>query len=269
VTAFELKARAYATALDWGVPRLRRIALRNLELAGFADVSSKIADGVFLSVGRIMASVAKFPSITRDNVHDWIRYDGLANFTAAQANGKGVLVATAHLGNWELSAFSHALMTAPMHIVVRPLDNPRLDAFVERRRALSGNHIIHKKEAAREILRALAAGDAVGILIDQNTTPAEGVFIDFFGRKACAGTAFVKFAHHTGAAVVPGYALWSDAEKRYILRFDPEIQMNGDVQADTQRVHRAIEHVIREHPDQWLWIHRRWKTRPPGEPGLY
>lgn len=268
MTAFELKARAYAKALDWGVPRLRRVAIRNLELAGLDD-PDRIADGVFLSVGRIMASVAKFPSITRANVHEWIRCDGLKNFTNAQARGKGVLVATAHLGNWELSAFSHALMTAPMHIVVRPLDNPRLDAFVEKRRALSGNHVIHKKEAAREILRALAAGDAVGILIDQNTTPAEGVFIDFFGRKACAGTAFVKFAHHTGAAVVPGYALWSESEKKYILRFDPEIEMSGDIPADTQRVHAALEGVIREHPDQWLWIHRRWKTRPPGEPALY
>jgi KDO2-lipid IV(A) lauroyltransferase len=268
VTAFELKARACAKALDWGVPRLRRIALRNLELAGFAD-PDRIADGVFLSVGRIMASVAKFPAITRENVDEWIRYDGLENFTAAQAKGRGVLVATAHLGNWELSAFTHALMTAPMHIVVRPLDSPRLDAFVEKRRALSGNHIIRKKEAAREILRALGAGDAVGILIDQNTSPAEGVFIDFFGRKACAGTAFVKFAHHTRAAVVPGYALWSEEEKRYILRFDPEIEMTSDVQNDTQRVHAHLERVIREHPDQWLWIHRRWKSRPSGEDPLY
>ncbi|HSP69076.1 MAG TPA: lysophospholipid acyltransferase family protein [Bryobacteraceae bacterium] len=269
MTSFELKARAFATALDWGVPRLRRVALRNLELAGFGDVSERIADGVFLSIGRIMASVAAFPSITRANVHEWIRYHGLENFTAAQAKGRGVLVATAHLGNWELSAFTHALMTAPMHIVVRPLDNPRLDAWVERRRTLSGNHVIRKKEAAREILRALSAGDAVGILMDQNTTPAEGVFVDFFGRKACAGTAFVKFAHHTGAAVVPGYALWSESEKRYILRFDPEITMTGDVQADTQSVHSELERVIRAHPDQWLWVHRRWKTRPPGEASLY
>ena len=269
MTAFELHARAYAKALDWGVPRLRRVAIRNLELAGFATVSDEIADGVFLSVGRIMASVAKFPDITRANVHRWICYDGLENFTAAQAKGRGVLVATAHLGNWELSAFSHALMTAPMHIVVRPLDNPRLDRWVQRRRALSGNHIIQKSEAARQILKALAAGEAVGILIDQNTTPSEGVFIDFFGRKACAGTAFVKFAHHTGAAVVPGYALWSDQEKRYILRFDPEIEMIGDVQADTQCVHAVLERVIEKHPDQWLWIHRRWKTRPPGEAPLY
>jgi len=269
VTSFELKARACAKALDWGVPRLRRVALRNLELAGVPN-PDQIADGVFLSVGRIMASVAAFPSITRANVHEWIRYDGLENFTAAQAKGRGVLVATAHLGNWELSAFTHAIMTAPMHIVVRPLDNPRVNAWVENRRALSGNHIIQKKDAAREILRALSAGSAVGILIDQNTTPSEGVFIDFFGRKACAGTAFVKFAHHTGAAVVPGYALWSDQEKKYVLRFDPEVPMSrGDVAADTQRMHAELERVIRAHPDQWLWVHRRWKTRPPGEPSLY
>ena len=141
--------------------------------------------------------------------------------------------------------------------------------MVEQRRALSGNHVIPKKDAARGILRALAAGDAVGILIDQNTTPDQGVFIDFFGSKACAGTAFVKFAHHSGAAVVPGYALWSDKEQRYVLRFDPEMEMTGDVQEDTQRVHARLERVIRKHPDQWLWIHRRWKTRPPGEPSLY
>ena len=254
--------------LDLAVPRLRRTALRNLELAGFED-RKRIADGVFRSIGRIVVSFAKFPKINRENVHEWIRYDGLENFTAAQARGKGVLIATAHMGNWELSAFAHALMTAPMHIVVRPLDNPKIDAFVEHRRALSGNHIILKKVAARGILRALQAGDAVGILIDQNATLDEGVFIDFFGRKACAGTAFVKFAHHSGAPVILGFALWSEAEKRYILRFYPQVEMTGDVQADTQRVHSLLERVVREYPDQWLWIHRRWKTRPPGEANLY
>src|SRR6185436_11949123 len=241
---------------------------RNLQLAGF-DHAERIADGVFLSVGRIMASVAKFPSITRTNVHDWIRYDGLENFTAAQAKGRGVLVATAHLGNWELSAFAHAFMTAPMHIVVRPLDNPKIDALVERYRALSGNHIIRKKEAVRGILRALQAGDAVGILIDQNASLEEGVFIDFFGMKACAGTHFAAFSKHSGAAVVPGFALWHEDEQKYVLRFYPEVPMSGDVQADTQRVHAVLESVIRQYPDQWLWIHRRWKTRPPGEAPLY
>jgi KDO2-lipid IV(A) lauroyltransferase len=180
-----------------------------------------------------------------------------------------VLVATAHLGNWELSAFAHAWMTAPMNIVVRPLDNPQIDAMVEQRRGLSGNRVIQKRDAARGILRALAANEAVGILIDQNTTLDQGVFIDFFGRKACAGSAFAKIAQHSGAAVVPGYALWSEQEQRYILRFYPAIEMTGEVVADTQRIHSQLESIIREHPDQWLWIHRRWKTRPPGEEPLY
>ena len=254
--------------LNLAIPRLRRIALRNLELAGLSH-REEIADGVFRSIARLVIHFARLPRMNRENIHQWIRYEGLENFTSALARGKGVLVSTAHLGNWELSAFAHAWMTAPMHIVVRPLDNPRVDELVEHTRALSGNHIIRKKEAAREILRALSAGEAVGILMDQNVGLSEGVFVDFFGVKACAGTAFVKFAHHSGAAVVPGFALWSDAEQRYILRFYPEIAMSGNLQEDTQGIHSMLEGVIREYPDQWLWIHRRWKTRSPGQPSLY
>jgi len=267
VARFPGLARLYVKLLDLAVPRFRRIARRNLEIAGIPDES--VIRGMFASIARLLVSFAKFPSITRENVGDWIRYEGLENFKSARARGCGVLVATAHLGNWELSAFAHALMTAPMHVVVRPLDNPRLDALVEQRRALSGNHVISKREAAREILRALKSRDAVGILIDQNTAPEEGVFVDFFGTKACAGAAFVKLAHHSGAAVIPGYALWSEPERRYILRFDPEIKMTGDVQADTQRIHAHLESVILQHADQYFWIHRRWKTRPPGEPAIY
>ena len=171
-------------------------------------------------------------------------------------------------GNWEFLA-RPSRFNAPMHIVVRPIDNPRIDALVESRRELSGNRAIAKKDAARGILRALAGGDAVGVLIDQNTTPDQGVFIDFFGVKACAGSAFVKLAHHSGAAVVPGYALWSDKERRYVLYFEPAVEMTGDVQQDTQQVHARLEAAIRKHPDQWLWIHRRWKTRPPGQKPIY
>ena len=268
VAVFPSLSNVIAKLLDRLVPRLRRIAVKNLTMAGYSN-PDEIADGIFVSVARLLQTFARLPRLTPQNISSLIGYDGLDNFQNALARGKGVLVATAHLGNWELSAFAHAWMTAPMHIVVRPIDNPRIDALVERYRGLSGNHIIEKKDAARGILKALKAGDAVGILIDQNTTLDQGVFIDFFGRKACAGSAFVKLAHHSGAAVVPGFALWSDEEQRYILRFYSEIQMSGDVVEDTQRIHSQLESVIREYPDQWLWIHRRWKTRPPGEAALY
>jgi len=261
-------ARFYVRLLDLALPRLRRTALKNLEMAGFAG-RERITTGVFDSIARLVVSFARFPRITRDNVQDLIRYEGLENFQQAHSLGKGVLVATGHFGNWELSAFAHAYLTASMHIVVRPIDNARIDALVEHRRELSGNRAIAKKDAARGILRALTAGDAVGVLIDQNTTPDQGAFIDFFGVKACAGSAFVKLAQHSGAAVVPGYALWSDKEERYVLHFEPAVEMTGDVVEDTQRVHARLEAAIRKHPEQWLWIHRRWKTRPPGERPIY
>lgn len=261
-------ARFYARLLDIAVPRLRRTALTNLEMAGFAG-RERIVAGVYDSIARLAVSFARFPRITRENIKQWITYEGFENFENARQRGQGVLIATAHLGNWELSAFAHAYLAAPMHIVVRPLDNARIDALVEKYRGLSGNYIIQKKDAARGILRALTAGDAVGILIDQNTAPDEGVFIDFFGVPACAGSAFVKLARHSGAAVVPGYAIWSEKDQRYVLHFEPEVEMTGDFQADTQRVHARLETAIRKHPDEWLWIHRRWKTRPPGEKAIY
>ncbi len=156
-----------------------------------------------------------------------------------------------------------------MHVMIRPLDNPAIDRLVEHRRALSGNQLIAKRDAARAVLRALQHNDAVGILIDQNTSLDEGVFVDFFGTPACANTAFAKIAARTGAAVIPGFALWSENEQRYVLRFHPPIAMSGDAAQDTARLHKFLENVIREHPGQWLWIHRRWKTRPPGEPPIY
>lgn len=261
-----------ARALDLAVPKLRRVAMTNLSFA-FPELSiesrSGIVDGVFESIGRLLFAVSRFPRLNASNIRTWIDYDGLSNYLDAKKNGRGVLVATAHLGNWELSAFAHALMTEPMHIMVRPLDNALIDGLVEGRRTLSGNTLIEKREGARSVLKALRANAAVGILIDQNTSASEGVWIDFFGKPACASSAFAKLAHHSGAAVVPGFALWDKKLDRYILRFYPEVEMTGDVQADTQNIHRIFEQVIRENPDQWLWIHRRWKTRPPGEPPLY
>jgi KDO2-lipid IV(A) lauroyltransferase len=262
----------YAGLLDLAVPRLRRVARRNLAMA-FPELShdqrDRIADGVFRSIGRLLYTFARFPRIHAANAGDWIRYEGREHFERALERGRGVLFATAHLGNWELSAFAHALMSGPMHVVVRPIDNPRIDAMIERRRALSGNFFIQKKEAARAILQALKRNEAVGILIDQNSTQDQGVFVDFFGVPACAGTGFAKLAAHSGATVIPGFALWLESERRYVLRFYPPVEITGDATEDTRRMQRILENVIREYPDQWLWIHRRWKTRPPGEKPIY
>jgi KDO2-lipid IV(A) lauroyltransferase len=265
-------ARFYVSLLDLAIPRLRRTAMRNLEFA-YPEKSQAerraITDDVFLSIARLIWIFARFPQFNSQNIHNLIRYEGLEHYLEAKKAGRGILFATAHFGNWELSAFSHALMTEPMHIMIRPLDNRGVDRLVEDRRRLSGNHLIVKWDGARAVLRALHQNEAVGVLIDQNTSIQEGVFVDFFGIPACANTAFAKIAAKTGAAVIPGFAIWSEEERKYILKFHPPLEISGDATEDTRRLHAVLEGVIRDHPGQWLWIHRRWKTRPAGEPSLY
>jgi len=246
--------------------RFKKVAEANLSMALPEANHAAVIEGCFRSVARLLALLPRFPSIHQGNVREWIRYDGFEHFEQAKRRGKGVLFATAHLGNWEFSAFAHALMAEPMAIVVRPLDNPWLDRLATRYRTLSGNRVLARTDYARPMLEILRSNGALGILVDQNVTADRGVFVDFFGIPACVDAGFAKLAAHTGATVIPGYALWSEEERKFILRFDPPVPMSGDALADTQSVQAALERAIRRHPDQWLWIHRRWKTRPPAEP---
>jgi len=248
-----------ARLFDRVAPRLRRTARENLLRAGYTE-PEPIVDGVFVSLGRLLHSFAHFPGINKANVREWIDYEGFEHYAEAKRRGQGVLFATGHLGNWELSAFAHALLTEPMQVVVRPLDNVSLDRFVAARRALSGNGVIEKKDFARGLLRALRQNEAVGILVDQNALANEGIFVDFFGRPACTSPVFAKIAARSGATVLPGFAVWRDG--RFVLKFYPPLEMTGDETADTQLVQSAVERAVREFPDQWLWIHRRWKTQP-------
>jgi len=265
-------ARGYCRTLDLAQPRLRRVAMRNLALAmpeKTLNQHKRIADGVFRSLARLLVTFAKFPGLRREDADRWVRCEGSEHLEAAQRLGRGVLFATAHLGDWELGALAHAVRFGPMQVVARPLDNPRIDRLVARRRTSLGNVVIEKREAARPILKALSANQAVGILIDQNTTPDQGTFVDFFGTPACAGTGFAKIAAHSGAVVLPAFVFWLEEEKRYVLRYYPPVEMTGQPEEDTRRLHKGLETLIRQYPDQWLWIHRRWKTRPPGEPAIY
>ena len=262
----------YAGLLDRFIPRLRRTAEVNLTFA-FPERDeawrTKTTDEIFQSIGRILVALSRFPAINKGNVGDWIRYEGFEHYVEAKNAGRGVLFATAHLGNWELSAFAHALLTEPMHVVVRPLDNPVIDEMVETRRGLSGNNLLSKRDFARSILHALRRNEPVGILVDQNSAPENAVFVPFFGVPASTNMTFARLAARSGAAVIPGFAVWSEAERKYILRFYPLLQMTGDPEEDTRRIQASIETAVREYPGQWLWIHRRWKHRPAGEPDLY
>ncbi len=203
------------------------------------------------------------------------RYEGLEYFLAAESKGKGVLVLTGHLGSWELSSFLHSLHGHPMSMVIRRLDNPLIDRMVNAIRCLHGNRVLHKDDFARGLLRAMSKGETVGILMDTNMTPPQGVFVPFFGVEACTASGMARVARKTGAAVLPGFLLWEEAEDRYVLRFGEELRLqqtedeDGDALANTALFARVTEEYIRRYPDQWLWMHRRWKTRPPGEQPIY
>jgi Kdo2-lipid IVA lauroyltransferase/acyltransferase len=258
--------------------RLRRVGIRNLELA-FPEMTPRDREATLRSeyrnLGFLLAEFCKMPGYTGEAASRFIRYEGLENYLAARDRGKGVLVLTGHLGAWELSSFYHSLMGMPMGMVIRRLDNPLVDAFVNRIRCLHGNRVIHKDDFARGLIASMRAAETVGILMDTNMTPPQGVFVPFFGVLACTASGMARIAARTEAAVVPGFLLWEESKQRYVLHFGEELPVirTGDAEQDalanTASFTAAIERYIRQYPEQWLWLHRRWKTRPPGEEGIY
>lgn len=275
-------ARVLVRILTWsvylGLTRLRRVGERNLEMA-LPEVPhrerTRILRHVYRNLGWQMVEFCRLPGYTVENTQGWIRTEGLEHYLAAEAKGRGVLVLTGHLGAWELSSFYHSLMGHPMGIVIRRLDNRMLDEYVNSVRCLHGNRVLHKNDFARGLLKAMHAGQTVGILMDTNMTPPQGEFVPFFGITACTASGLARVALKTGAAVLPGFCVWEEAEQRYVLHFGPELRFaksgdhEGDILAATRQCNDVLEAWIRRYPDQWLWIHRRWKTRPAGEPGLY
>ena len=274
-------ARVAGISIAWLVyllhGKLRRVGMRNLELA-FPEKSrrerKRILHGVFTSLGRQVAEVCLFPKYTRENVAKTVVYEGFEYFERALARGKGVIFLTGHVGAWELSAFAHSLYGYPLNIVMRPLDNPYLDRLTREYRTMHGNKTVDK-DFARGLIAAMRKGETVGVLMDTNMIASQGVFVDFFGIPACTASGVARVALKTDAAVVPGFTIWDPALQKYRLRFDPPVELvrsgntEADVVANTAKFTKVIEDYVRKYPDQWLWVHRRWKTRPKGETGLY
>ena len=258
--------------------RQRRAGLRNLEMA-FPELSGTaredILRGSFDNLGRLLVEFTHLPELNKSNVCRFVVHDGLENYLEGLRRGRGVIFMTAHFGAWELSSFAHALYGYPLRFVVRPIDNPHVERLISMYRTRSGNIPIERRRAARDILKALRQNEAVGILFDQNTTRSEGVFAEFFGIPAATTPSLALFALRTGAAVVPGFLIWDESLKKHRLRLDPPVELidtgnlDHDVLENTKLFNKILEGYIRKYPDQWLWIHRRWKTRPEGQGSLY
>ncbi len=251
------------------VPRQRLIAVYNLRRA-FPEKSDaeilRIARGVYRNMGIMAAEFFDIPRLTKENIGKLVEAEGLEHCLKALEKGRGVLFFTAHFSNWELSAAAAALLIKPVVAIYRTLDNALLDHLVLRVRSASGNTLLPKENAMRQMIRSLKRNDIVGILIDQNVAWNEGVFVDFFGRPACTTDGLALLALHTEAPVLPGYIVrLPDGRYRLVVGPEVEITRTGDrakdVLANTQRFTKVIEETVRRYPDQWFWVHQRWKTQ--------
>jgi KDO2-lipid IV(A) lauroyltransferase len=252
--------------------RHRLIALHNLRCA-FPEKDMedliRIAKGVYRNLAITAAEFFSMPSITLENLHEWVEMEGLEHFEAGIAQGKGLLTIIAHFGNWELMPVTVPLFLKfpkPSHIVYRPLDSPVLDNMVEHVRTINGNEMLPKGGASKRIMELLKENHAIAILSDQNAAVREGVFVNFFGRPACTSVGLAVLALRSGAPVLPMFmARQKSGKYKFILKPLVEVSQTGDYEKDilvnTERFTKVVEDVVREYPDQWFWIHQRWKTK--------
>jgi KDO2-lipid IV(A) lauroyltransferase len=229
-----------------------------------------VALGVYEHFGGMLLDILWLAPRSREEILRHVVLEGEEHYRAARDRGRGTLFVTAHFGNWEIHGVTHSLVHEPIGVVARPLDNPALDERLCAFRARGGNTVIYKRHALGQVMRILRENRGVAILIDQNVREGDGVFVDFFGRRASTTTVAAALALKTGCALVPTQAaLGPDGTYRLVYEPPLEAAPTGDRDADlvrvTQQLTSVIEGWVRSAPEQWLWLHRRWKTRPPGE----
>ena len=252
--------------------RHRGVALANLE-AAYPEADSRwragVAKGAFEHLGRLLVEilgqgpdVSKTLSLCTIEGWDWLK--------KIESQGRGYFLLSGHFGNWERIAHLQGALSSPLWMVARPLDNPYLEDFFARRRGSTGNRVVHKRNAIREVAKGLKAGKGIAFVIDQNFGEAGRVFVPFFGRPAATTPALGRLAVRFKAPVLPVFS-FPEPGGRYRIVYGPPLEVpdTGDAEADaldvTARATIRIEEAIRACPAAWFWMHRRWRTRPDGE----
>jgi len=262
--AFVLARLAYYISL-----KHRLITIHNL-MRSFPDKSLKeiirLAKESYEAFMIVVADFVDIPHLNKENLHKWISVEGLDNYTEACKEGKGVLIFSAHFGNWEIGNAALAIMTQPFVFIYRIFDSPLLEKIITSIRASYGNVSLSKENAMRPMIRLLKNGDTINILIDQNVTWYEGVFVDFFGRKAGTTPGLALLALHAKAPVLPVFTRRLP-DGKYLLEIGKKVEIvrsgnrDADVLTNTQKFTKIIEDKIRQYPAQWFWVHQRWKTK--------
>ena len=262
--------------------RLKRTARINTKIA-FPEMSEdereKLVRGCFSSLGRQLGEVSQFPKVTPESLENLVDFpitdEQWLKYTELKAQGRGFIFLTPHLGGWEVLAFALSARFGPQSYLVRRLDNPRLEAMIETLRGRFGNLPIDKRNAALPALTVLREGGNLGILPDLNAQKHEGVFVPFFGIPACTTAGVAALAMRTNALVITFCGAWDETKKKYtvylgkVLEFESTGNRERDVIDFTAKFTEGIEELIRKNPEQWMWIHKRWKTRPEGAPEIY
>lgn len=258
--------------------RLHKTARRNLEIALPELPESekeKIVRGTFESLGRHLGFVAHFREFTPEKVRELVEVVGKEHFDKARAGGRGILFFTGHFGSWEVFNLLPPAFGEKINILVRRIDNPLVENYVDKMRTRLGSVTMDKKQSARMMFRVLENGGLLGILADLNAQEREGVFVNFFGVPASTTTSIARLALKTGAAVLPAFAVWDESKRKYVVYLEPPVECNktGNAETDvenlTQKITDVVEKYVRRYPEQWLWIHKRWNTRPAGEENFY
>ena len=257
---------------------LRRTGDRNLKLAfpeKTEEERQRLLRGTFAGLGRQLGLFSKFATDGRESLLEITRWEGLEHLDAAQASKQPIILFTGHVGAWELSSFGLSLRESPISFLVRRLDNPKVEELVDRIRMRFGNQSVDKRGAARPMLNILRSGGTLGLLVDLNTLDDEAIFVDFFGVPASTTFMLAKLALRTNATVLPIFVPWDASSGKFLVHILPPVsaQLTGeeaeDIRTLTADLTKVLENYIRHYPDQWLWIHKRWKTRPKGEPDIY
>ena len=250
----------------------RRIALQNLEVAFPTRSPAErraIARGAFAHFGRLLFELLKFGTLTNEQILKRVEIEGADRVRSAYAQGRGVLFVTGHFGSWELHSLAHGLAFEGIGVLARALDNPRLNTLLEQIRERTGNFTIYRRETVRRVMRTLDAGHGVAILIDQHIMSRDAIYVDFFSRPAATTSLVAALALRTGAPVIPVFAL-PLPRGRYKLVYEhpvepPPADAANAVHDFTQRCTDVLEMYVRRNPEQWLWMHRRWRQLPEGE----
>jgi Kdo2-lipid IVA lauroyltransferase/acyltransferase len=261
---------------------LWRTGLRNLEIA-FPEKSiaerENILKGTFENLGRVLGELSQIHKYDREKLAAMIDFElddeSKAVYARNKSEGRGVLVTTGHLGNWEILVLGFAALYEPMSYLARPLDNPKIDDMLTERRTRFGNNPINKTNSAMLAIKILREGGILGILSDVNAHPKEGVFVPFFGHQACTASGAAMLAIRANAMIYPTFCVWDALSKKYKIvhgsLLEPVITADRkqDIVATTALFTAEIEKIVRAYPEQWMWIHKRWKTRPKGEAEVY